>query len=261
MASISKFSSALLSVPSEVTLAAANFNINFSLMKVEAPKEFNGLRDVLSRTRRREAEEGLLHMTARTLAALFESEIPPIPHLTETYGKRVSEICELLGDTSQRSLKTGMFADKAGADGTSIWAAATSGQGAIAVHLLACMLARMWSPTEATSLWVELVERRKEDIHQAYDATNATGLAAIMASQQPIGRNQLSAWDSSARSWLQTADAAKPFQQKQLMLIINNVGLPVNTAREPYGSVMKAWTSALTAVERLMCGIPQREKL
>lgn len=258
MASISKFSSALLSVPNEVTVAAANFNINFSLMKVEAPKEFHGLRDALSRTRRREAEEGVCHVTARTLAALFESVIPPIPRLTETYGKRVSEVCEQLKETSQRSINLGLFADRAGADGTSIWAAATSGQGAIAMHLLACMLARIWKPTEAVSLWVELVERRKEKIHEAYNATNATGISAIMAAQQLFRREQLSAWDSSARSWLQTADTTKRFQQTQLMLIINNVGLPVNTARDPYSSVITAWTSALNAVERLLNRIPQR---
>ncbi|KAL1597946.1 hypothetical protein SLS60_008434 [Paraconiothyrium brasiliense] len=258
MATISKFSSALLSVPNEVTVAAANFNINFSLMKVDAPKEFHGLRDALSRNRRREAEEGVSHITARTLAALFESVIPSIPRLTETYGKRVSEICQQLEGASLRSLNLGLFADRAGADGTSIWAAATSGQGAIAMHLLACMLARIWKPTEAISLWVELVERRKEKIHEAYNATNATGIAAIMAAQQLFTREQLSAWDSSARSWLQSADATKRSHQTQLMLIINNVRLPVNTSKDPYESVINAWTSALNAMERLISGVPQR---
>jgi hypothetical protein len=37
-------------------------------------------------------------------------------------------------------MKDGIFSDFTGADGTSIWAAATSGSGAISVHLLACML-------------------------------------------------------------------------------------------------------------------------
>ncbi|KAJ4352436.1 uncharacterized protein N0V89_007784 [Didymosphaeria variabile] len=120
------------------------------------------------------------------------------------------------------------------------------------------MLARIWKPTEAISLWVELVERRKEKIHEAYNATNATGIAAIMAAQQLFTREQLSSWDSSARSWLQTADATKRFHQTQLMLIINNVRLPVNTAKDPYDSVINAWTSALKAMERLISGIPQR---
>ncbi|KAF2686429.1 hypothetical protein K458DRAFT_441932 [Lentithecium fluviatile CBS 122367] len=258
MASISKFNSALLTVPNELTVAAANFNINFSLMKVEAPKEFHGLRDALSRIRRRDAEEGLPHITARTLGALFESVIPPIPHLTTAYGKRVSEISQHLEEASQHYLPTGLFADRAGPDGTSIWAAATSGQSAIAVHFLACMLARIWKPTEATSLWAELVERRKEQIHQAYNSSNATGASAIMAAQQIFSRDQFSSWDASARSWLQTADSVKCVQQTQLMLIINNIHMPVNANRDPYDGVLRAWTSALSAVERLVSGVPQR---
>jgi hypothetical protein len=126
------------------------------------------------------------------------------------------------------------------------------------MHLLACMLARIWKPTEAISIWVELVEQRKEKIHEAYNATSATRIAAIMAAQQMFTREQLSAWDVSARSWLQTADATKRLQQTQLMLIINNVRLPVNAAKDPYMSVIHAWTSALNAMERLIIGVPQR---
>jgi hypothetical protein len=255
MASISKFSTALLSVPNEITVAAANFNLNFSLMKVEAPPEFHGLRDVLSHRRRREAEEGVQHVTARCLGALFESLIPHIPYLTAAYGNRVSEISKLLNPAS---LPAGMFADRAGADGTSIWAAATSGQYAIAVHLLACMLARIWKPAEAISLWVELVERRKQEIFKAYNTLTATGIPSIMAAQQLFTRDQLSAWDASARSWLQAADSAKRLDQTQLMLIINNVHMPVNTNKEPFESVVAAWTSGMNTMERLICGTPQR---
>jgi hypothetical protein len=258
MASISKFSTALLSVPNEITVAAANLNINFSLMKVEAPKEFHGLRDGLSSIRRHEAEEGLTHITARTLGALFESTIPPIPSLTVAYGKRVSEISQNLEGGTSYNLHAGMFADRAGPDGTSIWAAATSGQSAIAMHLLSCMLARFWKPFEATSLWVELVERRKHEIQQTFGAHNAEGTAAIMAAQQPFTREQLSTWDSSARSWLQSADAIKRTQQTQLILIINNVRMPVNLSKDPYKSVIKAWKSAMYAMERLLQGVPQR---
>ena len=226
-------------------------------MKIEAPAEFHGLRDGLSHIRRREAEEGLSHVTARSLGALFESVIPPIPILTAAYGKRVSEIIQRL-EGAPHKLHAGMFADRAGVDGTSIWAAATSGQSSIAMHLLACMLARIWKPTEAISLWVELVERRKQEIHEAYNDSNAAGIGAIMAAQQIFTREQLSAWDSSARSWLQTADTIKRPQQTQLMLIINNVRMPVNGSKEPYESVVRAWTSAMKAIERLISGVPQR---
>ncbi|KAH3916662.1 hypothetical protein HBI56_048600 [Parastagonospora nodorum] len=245
----------LLSVPNEITLAAANSNVNFSLMKFEAPPEFHGLRDALSRTRRHEAEEGMPHITARCLGALFETIIPQIPRITVAYGTRVSEICAQLQLKTQ---PTGMFADQAGADGTSIWAAATSGQHAIAMHLLSCMLARIWKPAEATSLWVELVERRKQEIFKDYNSSSATGISAIMAAQQLFNREQLSAWDASARSWLQTADTTKRFQQTQLMLIINNVRMPVNTSKDPYDSIISAWKSGLSAMESLLQGASQR---
>ena len=258
MSAISKFNSALLSMPNELTVAAANFNINFSLMKVEAPKEYHGLRDALSTNRRREAEEGLPHVTARTLGALFEAIIPPIPNLTQAYGKRVSEISGTVQPDSKSYLHAGMFANQLGPDGTSIWAAATSGKGAIAVHLLACMLARIWKGPEAISLWVELVERRKKEIHEAFNAANIAETAAMMAAQQIFSRQQLASWDSSARSWLQTADSAKRLQQTQLMLIVNNVRLPVNASKDPYKSVLDAWKSALTTMESVVCGIPQR---
>lgn len=258
MASISKFNAAMLSVPNELTVAAANFNINFSLMKVESPPEFHGLKDALSSARRHEAEEGLPHVTARSLGALFESIIPPIPHLTAAYGTRVSEISQSMNTESQTRPHAGMFADRTGPDGTSIWAAATSGQSAIATHLLACMLARIWKAPEAISLWMELVERRKQQIYQTFDATNMIGTSAITAAQQIFTRQQLASWDSSARSWLQTADSAKRLQQTQLMLIINNVRMPVNAKTDPYESIVKAWTSALGAMEHLVRGIPQR---
>ncbi|KAI8631558.1 hypothetical protein F5Y19DRAFT_473230 [Xylariaceae sp. FL1651] len=146
MASIGKVNSAFLSIPNELTVAAANFNLDFSLMKVEAPKEFHGVRDALSKSRRNNAEDGMAHITARKLGALFESIIPPVRCLIEVYGKRVSDISSALGVDASKRPVYGMFANQAGFDGTSIWAAATSGNGAIAVHLLACMLARSGAP-------------------------------------------------------------------------------------------------------------------
>lgn len=43
----------------------ANLNVDFSLYKVEAPKEFNGVGSALSSLRRNEAENGSPHITAR----------------------------------------------------------------------------------------------------------------------------------------------------------------------------------------------------
>jgi hypothetical protein len=94
----------------------------------------------LSKSRRQAAEYGRTHITARKLGALFEQAVPRTPKLVEKYGIRSSEIAGLRAVNPQATPKDGIFSEFTGADGTSIWAAATSGSGAISVHLLACML-------------------------------------------------------------------------------------------------------------------------
>ena len=47
--------------------ALANLNFDFSLFKVEAPKEFEGVGSALSDFRRDKAEGGTPHVTARKL--------------------------------------------------------------------------------------------------------------------------------------------------------------------------------------------------
>ncbi|TRX90100.1 hypothetical protein FHL15_009019 [Xylaria flabelliformis] len=258
MASVGKITPSLLSASNEVNVALATFNLDFSLMKIEAPKEFHGVRDALSVPRRSNAEEGQAHITARKLGALFESIIPPIPHLIEAYGKRVSAISLSLGMTNSEKSEYGIFAKQAGFDGTSIWAAATSGKGAIAIHLLACMLARIWSAPEAISIWVELVERRKQQVATYFQDRNVSDLATLTAARQDISRQQLSTWDASARSWLRTADKSKQLQQTQMMIILKNIRIQVNTNKDTFDSVVEALTTALTAMDRLVQGIPQR---
>lgn len=258
MSSIGKITSSLLSIPAELTVAAANLNFDFSLVKVEAPKEFHGVRDALSQIRRDKAESGLPHITARKLGALFEPLVPPIPNLLSAYGQRVSEIsAKISGEGSHlSSAGFGIFSSQAGPDATNIWAAATSGRGAMAVQLLACMLARIWSEPQAISLWVELVERRRNQVNVS--TVDGSNVATLMAAQQTFSRDQLAAWDSSARSWIKTADGEKRVQQTQLMLIISNMELPVNSSNDLYESVIKAWTSAMIAMEKLTQGIPQQ---
>ncbi len=65
MASIGKLTTALVSATNENTLALLNFNLDFSVFKVEAPSEYTGLGTALSEHRRNNAEEGSLHQTAR----------------------------------------------------------------------------------------------------------------------------------------------------------------------------------------------------
>jgi len=100
--------------------------------------EYHGLGASLNRKRRDVAESGSAHIAARKLGALFQSIIPETPHLIEAYGNRASEIARAAVAPSNAS--KGIFSDYVGPDGTSIWAAATSGKAAVAIHLLACML-------------------------------------------------------------------------------------------------------------------------
>jgi hypothetical protein len=151
----------------------------------------------------------------------------------------------------------GPFASHMGLDGTSIYAAATSGSKVIALHLLACMLARAWSGPEATAIWVELIASRKSDLETTSDPSQIHGLVARTIAQQEISRSQLAAWDASARAWLRSADEVKRFEQTQLRLIIKDSGLSLNTSGTTYSSVMEAWTMAMTSLQKLILGIPQ----
>ena len=134
--SVSKISASLASAHNENTLALANINFDFSLFKVEAPTEYQTLGASLSAKRRTEAEAGTQHITARKLGALFDIYLPSTPNLSKAYGRRVSEIAASEVVNPKATKCDGFFTSYVGADGTTIWAAATSGQAAISVHLL-----------------------------------------------------------------------------------------------------------------------------
>jgi hypothetical protein len=158
MPSFGRLQAALASATNELTLAAANINFDFTLVRCEVPKEFEPLGSALSQTRKENAEGGTAHITARRLGALFEGVIQPTPALVKSYGTRVSEVAQAAQQQSPPEIEESIFAAHAGADGTSIWAAATSSATALHVQLLACMLARLWSASEATSIWFELIK-------------------------------------------------------------------------------------------------------
>ncbi len=94
MSAIGRVTASALAATNENTFGLANFNIDFSLVKVEAPIEYRGLRSALSRHRVENAEQGPQHRTARRLGALFEQILPPIKTLAEAYGRRSSQIAE-----------------------------------------------------------------------------------------------------------------------------------------------------------------------
>ena len=260
MASISRLMPSFANGSLEIAPALANINFDFSLFKVDAPKEYKGVGDVLSTMRRENAESGMSHITARRLGALFGHLLPSTPSLFSAYGRRASEISESSAIDSGGRQSYGVFASQVGADATSLWAAATSGQGAIAVHLLACMLARMWDGPQATSIWMEIIEKRQVEILRQFEETNIGDIGALSAAKQSIAREQIREWDASARAWLRAADTVKKVQQKQLSLIIDNIKLPVNGKTDTYESVIEAWKNSLEQMDGLVNGISQNAR-
>ena len=257
---IGRATAALASVTNENSVSLANLNFDFSIVKLEAPHEFSGIGSTISEKRKHNAEHGPLHKTARKLGALFHGLLPNTPQLFRAYGKRVSEISSSHSANPKATVRDGIFASQIGADSTSIWAAATSGDGAIGVHLLACMLARILTDAEATSVWEELVIKRKIQIEKECNESMYKSQfdAAILAAQQDITRSELATWDNSARSWLRTGDQVKVLQHKQLMLMLDTISMPINNDKELYASVTNAWISALTTMNNLVNGTPQK---
>jgi hypothetical protein len=253
--SLSRFTAALASATNEFTVAAAALNVDFSLMKVEAPIEFQPVGSLLSNKRRNDAEIGTPHKTARILGALFEDILPATPRLVKAYGTRVSEILEEANKKRRDSPEYDMFKGFSGADGTSIWAAATSGASALQIQLLACMLAQLWQGPEAISVWAEIVQERKKEITSKIENNEAVPLQTLaVAVQSDISRAQLAEWDASARAWLRAADMVKATEQTKFKLILNNIDAPVNSDKRVYSSVMTAWKSALTKMEAVLQG-------
>ena len=250
MSWLSRFAPSFFSASNDNTLALASVKFDFSLVKVEAPVEFNPLGMVLSRRRKTEAEDGSYHKTARRLGALFEQLMPSTPKLLSAYGKRVSEIINTPGINPQGGGHHGPFQAFIGADATAMWAAATSGSAAITVYLLACLLARAWEPHEATSIWVELVEQRKRDIMDAFANNHVTHEASVYSARQDITREDLARWDASARSWLRSADQVKAHEKDQAKLILHN--LPYPNGGSTYEKVIQAWFEALVGLEELL---------
>ena len=254
---IGKIQGALASASLEATVTLANLNFDFSLVKVEAPAEYKELGKALSKKHLTAAETGTSHMTARKLGSLFQSLLPSTPRLFHAYGLRASEISSSNSVNREKDGRHGPFADYVGIDGTTIWAAATSSQGAIAAHLLACMLARLWPPAEATSIWEELVSTRKMDLANPNEL-GVISLENVVGAHLSISREQLAEWDASARAWLHAADQVEPtrVKQKQVLLIIENISVSISSRDQLQASVLKAWTTALTTMDSIIGGTP-----
>ena len=255
MSTIGRLTNAITSATNETTLALASINFDFSLMKIDAPKEFHVFGASLSQQRRNEAEEGFTHKTARRLGALFEPLVPATPKLIEAYGTRASEIATSPNVNPKGNPNDGPFEAFIGADGTSLWAAATSlssdakAHAPLAIHLLACILARAFKAEEAISTWVELVRASRQEIETNIDSEPQT-LSACMAARHDITREQLALWDASARSWLRSADEAKKLQRTQLQLVVNNLHLEFAHRDSTYETVTDVWRYAMMGLEK-----------
>ncbi|OTA76888.1 hypothetical protein M434DRAFT_87890, partial [Hypoxylon sp. CO27-5] len=260
MASIGHFNAAGASLRAEATNALVNINLELNLFtqRVEPPQEYLGVGQHLAPTRLHEAQEGARHTIARKLGLLFKNNrmLPSTPELIKAYGLRASEIARSSAANPRGNVSHGAFAGMIGADATTLWAAATSGRPALQCHLLACLLARIWEPTEATSIWVEIVSRRKNELKLKLDEEGELDQDVLRAVFEEILRSDLRDWDASVRAWMRVADSAMAKQQTQAHLIIDNLSIPVNSKPDTYESVMSAWSSAMTQMEKLLNGVP-----
>ena len=99
---------------------------------------------------------------------------------------------------------------------------------------------------------------RRREIEINCTGDEAKDYVLLQAAQQDLTRSNLADWDSSARAWLRTADEAKQLQQTQLMLIINNLHIPVSNNMSVYQSIIESSKNALVSMESVLKGMPQR---
>ncbi|KAI0106532.1 hypothetical protein GGR51DRAFT_518007 [Nemania sp. FL0031] len=258
MASFGKLQGAITSFTNENTAALVNVNLDFSLFRCETKPEYLSVGPALTVQRREEAETGQIHRTACTLGFLFQEMLPDTPSLFKAYGRRVSEILAQPNINPRGTPDDGPFQSFVGADCTSIWAAATSSDASIAIHLLACMLARAFDSKTATSIWFEIVQERKEQVRRLIKDNKMIHPHTHLASQQVISRGDLATWDTSARAWLRRADESKAWEKSQFALIIENVNLPFTAAGTTYAKVTATWVRSMEVLNSLLDNLPQQ---
>ncbi|CAJ2503569.1 Uu.00g109630.m01.CDS01 [Anthostomella pinea] len=256
MNSIGKIQASLASATQETTLALANANFDFSLIKFEAPAEYKELGLALAEKKRSEAEAGSAHVTARRLGSLFHTMLPETPNLIRAYGTRASEIAKSPAVNPRGTEEYGPIRDYVGVDGTSIWAAATSGSAAIAAHLLACLIACCWRADEATAIWLEIVSERKRRLEEKTSSADYFDLTEAISSKLTLEKDQLANWDASARAWLAAADDAPVIRsrQKSVRGLLNHLNASVNSRQDLYTSVTEAWKLSLETLENVITG-------
>ncbi|KAF7928089.1 uncharacterized protein EAE97_009887 [Botrytis byssoidea] len=73
---ISKVVASVATLENETTLALSSLNLDFKLIKLEAPIEYKGVGVSIFSARKHNAETGGLYKTARKLEDSFHSKIP-----------------------------------------------------------------------------------------------------------------------------------------------------------------------------------------
>ncbi|KAK8109457.1 hypothetical protein PG999_007594 [Apiospora kogelbergensis] len=253
---IGKVQASIAAASQETTFALANANFDMSLIRIEAPQEYKALGSSLAKRKRNIAEDGPAHVTARRLGSLFQSILPNTPNLIRAYGTRASEIAQSPVVNPQGTDAHGPFKDYVGVDGTSIWAAATSGSAAIAAHLLACIIATCWPADEATAIWAELVAERKHRIQLKAAVSEYFDLSEVLSSKLELNQTQLACWDASARSWLRAANDSPVVseRQKTARSILDHMNTSVRNQQDLYTSVTEAWKLSLETMEKIITG-------
>ncbi|CAH0041276.1 unnamed protein product [Clonostachys rhizophaga] len=224
-------------------------------LKVQAPVEYLGIGSSLSPHRREIAESGLMHRTARKLAVLFGDVIPQVPNLIAAYGTRASEVLkDSRVNPASAEYQLGPFGPFTGVDATSIWAAATSGASSVALHLLACFLARAFAnPAHSVSAWVEIILERQKRMANSHEGSSAPSSEA----SEPISWEEIREWDASARAWLRMADIAMKKNQTQFNLMLMDINVSISCANGLYADVIQSWTYAMLTLEHLLGGRPR----
>ncbi len=143
---MNEFMTALASFKNDTTVGLMNINLDVALFKCQPPVEYTQVGQTISKRRKKSAEEGSLHMTARKLAELFSNILPKTRNVLQAYGKRVSEVTSDSSVNPRGSqLKDGIFSSYTGIDSAGIWAAATSeGARHFCISWLACLLSHLY---------------------------------------------------------------------------------------------------------------------
>ena len=116
------------------------------------------------------------------------------------------------------------------------------------------MLAHIWPPSEATSIWSEIIEQRKHEL-ASVDSNDPLRLSDIMMVRLEVTRDDLAKWNASARAWLDIADTVMKKEQTQFLLLVDRTRLLVDLGQGVYTSVMAAWKTALTTIENILNGM------